>query len=204
MTDISLDQKQCGLLENAAAYVKTIMENDEPGHDFSHIERVVGNARKILAKEPADPFITLMVAYLHDLDDPKLQRKETNLAKKYLDSCDLDSVIKTKILKAISEISFSGQKNGIKITSKEAAIAQDADRLDALGAIGIARTFSFGGHLGRKIYSGRVDDDSSFAHFYQKLFLLVNLMNTKTAKRIAKSRTKYMKKYVRRLARETS
>jgi len=199
-----LDDKQRITLEKTASYVRTIMENDEPGHDFSHIERVVGNTKKILAKEPADSFIALMVAYLHDLDDPKLQRKETDLAKSFLDTCEIDSLAKTQILEAISEISFSGQKKGVTVTSKEAAVAQDADRLDALGAIGIARAFSYGGHMGRKIFSGRTDDASSTAHFYQKLFLLTNLMNTETAKRIARSRTRFMKKYVGRLIKEAS
>jgi len=194
-----MTQTEKDILDKTREYVKKIMSSDTSGHDFHHVERVARNARIILKKEKADHFVVMMACYLHDLDDPKLVRSEKDLTRKYLASCPLDKEKSERILKITEEISFSKQKEGINPSSQEAMIVQDADRLDALGAIGIARCYAYGGHESRPLFTGKRNDDSSTAHFYQKLYVLKDLMNTGTARRIAIKKTRFMKKYVRLL-----
>ena len=194
----ALTENEQNLLEKTAAYVENMMRNDASGHDFHHVRRVVCMTKLLL--EPiasADRFISLMAAYLHDLDDPKLQAQKTTLAHDYLLSLNLDSVVIAKIEAIIDNISFSAHKAGKRVFSIEGMVVQDADRLDALGAIGIARCFAYGASKSRSIYSGAKDDDSSLAHFYQKLLHLEELMNLPQAQAIARERTEFLKDYLK-------
>lgn len=184
------------MLKETARYVESIMKDDATGHDFFHVQRVVKITEIILKKEDADPYVALMAAYLHDLDDPKLNHTDTLLARNYLDRTDQTKDLKNKIIEITENLSFSSHKAGKSVSSIEGMIVQDADRLDALGAIGIARCFAYGGSEHRSIYKGKKDDDSSLAHFYQKLLKLESLMNTAYGKQIARKKTKYMRKYL--------
>jgi len=192
-----LTQTEQILLDKTGAYVESVMKNETTGHDFHHVRRVVGMTKKLLESvSGVDPFISLMSAYLHDLDDPKLQADKTCLAQDYLNSTNIDSAVSDRIMDIIKNMSFSAHKAGRKVASMEGMVVQDADRLDALGAIGIARCFAYGGRKSRSIYRGDKDDDSSLAHFYQKLLNLEELMNLPEAKRIAKARTGYLKVFL--------
>lgn len=184
------------LIKETENYVKRIMTGETTGHDFFHVKRVVNMAMSLLKKENADPFITIMAAYLHDLDDAKLNNTDTMFVRNYLDKTNLDANSKNKIIDITENLSFSAHKSGKTVSSFEGMIVQDADRLDALGAIGIARCFAYGGNNQRSIYKGDKNDDSSIAHFYQKLLKLEKLMNTVQGKSIAVKRTKCIKKYL--------
>jgi len=184
-------------LDEAKDFVIELLSKDTSGHDYHHIRRVVKNAKELLAEEPkADEFVTLMAAWLHDVDDPKISQSVDKRAALFLSSLEVSLKIVERILEIVENISFSKQKNSPKELSLEGKIVQDADRLDALGAIGIARTFAYGGSKGRPIYLGDDDDDSSLAHFHQKLLKLVDLMNTDKAKEIAKKRHELMLLFV--------
>ncbi len=185
------------LIKETSKYVESIMTGETTGHDFFHVQRVVSIATQLIKKENADPFITIMAAYLHDLDDPKLNNTDTMLCRNYLDKTNLESSNKNKIIEITENLSFSAHKSGKTVSSFEGMIVQDADRLDALGAIGIARCFAYGGANQRSIYKGNKNDDSSLAHFYQKLLKLEKMMNTVQAKKIARKRTKVLKNYLK-------
>ncbi|MBN2503894.1 MAG: HD domain-containing protein [Bacilli bacterium] len=191
-----LTQKETAILEQARAYCKKEFSSDTSGHDFQHVLRVVGLTIKMLKHENADPFTTLLAAFLHDLDDPKLISNSISRVDEFLETIDIDDAIKAKVKNIVANVSFTRQMSGNIVDSIEGQIVQDADRLDAMGAIGIARCFAFGGHRNRQIYSGSIDDSSSLAHFYQKLVKLKDLMNTKTGKRIAKIRHKRLESYL--------
>lgn len=186
------------ILASTQEYIKHIFLREGTGHDYYHIERVVINARKILETEKADSFIVELAAWLHDLGDHKLHHgvdRSEELITAYLDRLDLTPPLISRIVEIVSQVSFS---KGNKPTSIEAQIVQDADRLDAIGAIGIARCFAYGGNKNRIIYSPKAEEqkDSSIQHFYDKLFKLKDLMNTESAKRIANHRHTFMESYI--------
>ncbi len=182
------------------------------GHDWFHIDRVRKLAQRIGRAEGSDPFITEMAALLHDLDDWKISGTVSHFpekAKIWLYDLDLESDIALRILQVIEEVSFKGAGVETPVKSVEAAVVQDADRLDAIGAIGIARTFAYGGHKNRLIYDPAIapvihDDFQSYKkstaptinHFYEKLLLLRDRMNTKTAKLFADQRHRFMENYL--------
>ena len=202
------------ILAMTKAYVRKSMEGDS-SHDFLHIERVVRNAREIAKKEKADPFIVEMASLLHDIDDWKFS-KGKDRAKEHLESATLDKKTIAKIMTAINEVSFKGAKVDTTPSSIEGKIVQDADRLDALGAIGIARCFSYGGYKGHAIYDPLIKPrlHSSFSqykkarttsinHFHEKLLLLKDRMNTKSGKKLAKRRHAFMLKFLKEFSKET-
>lgn len=167
----------------AQEYVKKMFENDYSGHDYFHTYRVYEMASRIAMQENADLEIVQLAALLHDVDDIKLSPdtyKNKDNARAFLIKNHVDETTIHIICKIIGEISFAGNDSVIPQTL-EGKCVQDADRLDAIGAIGIARAFA---------YSTTVN------HFYEKLFLLKDMMNTSTAKEIAESREKYMKDYI--------
>ena len=131
--------------------VKKIYELFDASHDWQHIERVLKNAEIILEQEQADAFIVELAVLLHDVSDPKYKKPEEDLEQDILDRLALPDVQRQKIQDIIASVSFKGG-NGKPATSIEAKIVQDADRLDAIGAIGIARAFAYGGAKGRKLY----------------------------------------------------
>lgn len=198
-------------------FLESLVDTDA-AHDLVHTERVVSNARLILKNEKADELITIAAAWLHDCvvlpkNDPHRNRASAMAAKKavnFLREIGYPEIKLPAVGHAIKAHSFSA---GIEPETNEAKIVQDADRLDALGAIGIARCMIVGGKLDRALYdagdpfcSSRTPDDSRFTidHFYSKLFNLPETMNTEAGKTEAAKRVRFMKKYLDELRREIS
>ncbi|WP_053368908.1 HD domain-containing protein [Bacillus sp. FJAT-27245] len=194
------------------------MGEDPTGHDWHHVDRVRKNALKIAEGEAAgDRIIIEIAALLHDIPDEKLNDSAEAGRKKldcFLESLELDETAKQKINEIVYSISFKGG-NGTELPSIEAEIVQDADRLDAIGAIGIARAFAFGGKKGQQIYAPdlgvrekmtldeyRNGKSSSINHFYEKLLKLKDLMNTETAIRMADERQQFMEAFLSQFDRE--
>jgi uncharacterized protein len=186
-------------------FVKQRMYGENSGHDWWHVYRVWKLAKKIAKEEKANTFVVELAALLHDLEDHKFVRKKQNLAEKFLRELKVDEETISKVSYIINNISFS--KNVLKgLKTKEAKVVQDADRIDALGAIGIARCFATGAKLNRPIYDPNIKPNvdlknyqgsqTSINHFYEKLLQLEKLMNTRTGKKIAKERTRFMKQFL--------
>lgn len=200
------------IIQKTADFIAGEFESEGSGHDWFHINRVRKMAIRIGSEEGSDLFITEMAALLHDLDDWKITGSESHLpekAKKWLFDLNVEAAISFRILNVIDEVSYRGAGVETPVKSLEAAVVQDADRLDAIGAIGIARTFAYGGHKNRLIYDPAVapvmhDDFQSYKkstaptinHFFEKLLLLKDRMNTKTAKLIADKRHRFMENYL--------
>ena len=198
------------LIEQTEAYVKEKFENEFSGHDYFHTLRVFNLATKIAKKEGANLEIVQLSALLHDVDDrkisPETYESQAN-ARCFLFSNGVDENTVELICKIIREISF-GANDSVPSTL-EGQCVQDADRLDAIGAIGIARAFAYGGNHNRHMYHPDIlpnpnmtkeeyarSESTTINHFYEKLFKLTALMNTKTAIRIAEAREAYMKEFV--------
>ena len=192
------------ILAQTQAYIKKTFLDEGTGHDYFHIERVVTNAKKILETEDADPFLVELAAWTHDIGDYKLHDgvdKSEKLIRSFLESIQVKEETIVRVLEIVSQVSFS---KGNKPTTIEAEIVQDADRLDAIGAVGIARCFAYGGSVGSILYNpyDNSKDASSVQHFYDKLFRLKDLMNTKTAKQIAEKRHLYMENFIQEFYQE--
>ncbi len=188
-------------------FVRKILGNDESGHDWWHILRVRNLALSIGKMEGADLFIVEMAALLHDVDDWKLRVGLTrkHRAKEWLLDNGIEPEIINKICDVIYKVSFKGANVNTPVTNPECAAVQDADRLDAIGAIGIARTFAYGGSRGRSIYDPDVppvlhNDFEEYKnskaptinHFYEKLLLLKDRMQTKSGRAMAEQRHEFM------------
>ena len=199
------------IIEKTLSYVKEYFENESSGHDYFHTLRVYKMAKNIAAEEKANMNVVLLAALLHDVDDFKLSpttSKNKDNARNFLKNngvldCDIEL-----ICKIIDDVSFKGTDCKIPDTL-EGKIVQDADRLDAIGAIGIARAFAYGGNHNRVMHDPDIKPSlnmneveyrshisTTINHFYEKLFTLKDLMNTKTAIKLAVSREKYMKEYI--------
>lgn len=203
------------MVEKAKRYVKKYMDRDASGHDWYHTERVLHLAQKIADQEKQKADLDMeavqLIALLHDLDDRKLSpRTYDNLdrAREFLYKNDVAADRREMILDSIRKLSFKGTGTTVP-DSTEGKIVQDADRLDAMGAIGIARTFAFGGSRGRAIFDPaqppKLDmseevynrgQSSGINHFYEKLLRLKDLMNTEAGKAIAVQRHRYMENYL--------
>ncbi|HSP22444.1 MAG TPA: HD domain-containing protein [Planococcus sp. (in: firmicutes)] len=194
---------------------RKIYDTFDASHDWQHIERVRKNAGAILAQETADGFLIDIAVLLHDVSDPKYMRDGEDPESEILDSLELTETQKRSIKEIIQSVSFKGG-NGIPPATIEAQIVQDADRLDAIGAVGIARTFAYGGAKGRKLYDWdekprsemteveyRSAPTSSATHFYEKLLLLKNSLNTNAGKQIAEERHQFMLSFLEQLKKET-
>ena len=203
------------IISNTIAFVKEALKNAEGGHDWFHVERVFKNAILITKEEKANVFVISLAALLHDIADPKFHNGNETIgpkkARDFLISENVPKEIGKHVVNIIKHISFKNtfDKKGKEFTSKELEIVQDADRLDAIGAIGIARCFNYGGFKNRPLYDPEIvpnlnmtkeDYKNSSAptinHFYEKLLLLKDQMNTETGKRIALERHKFMEKYL--------
>lgn len=204
------------ILKETAAFVQKKFEKEGTGHDWWHIDRVCTNAVVIAKKEKcADMFIVQLGALLHDIADHKFHHGDEmaggRAAREWLTHAGADADTAEKIAHIVDNVSFT---KGLGVTScmrsLEGKIVQDADRLDAIGAIGIARVFAYGGHKGRLIYDPSEDTrkittsdqykkgaDSSIHHFYEKLVHLKDLMNTKTGKMMAKKRHAFLIAYLK-------
>lgn len=201
------------LIKKTEAFAQKALAGEGTGHDWWHIERVLNNAKLIAKSEKADWFVVALAVLLHDVGDRKVINKEEDdytIAETFLRRHKIDEAVITHVMFIIENMSFSksvGKKKTHNL-SPEFLIVQDADRLDAMGAIGIARAFAYGGSKSRPLYdptykaqkftstkSYRSAKSSSFHHFEEKLFKLKDLMNTKTAKKIAARRHVFMEKY---------
>lgn len=180
----------------AIEYISVLFEGNSGGHDSDHTLRVYHLAMQIAETEPScNPGIVALVALLHDVDDHKLFNTTDNAnARTFLSRQRIDDSISDRICLAINEVSFS-KNRGKKPSTIEAMIVQDADRLDAMGAIGIARTFAYGGEHGRPL-------SASIAHFHEKLLLLKDTMNTSAGKALASSRHAFLETFLARLEEE--
>lgn len=199
------------LVQNATKFIKAVFQNDFSGHDFFHSMRVYRTAVNIAEAEHADMAVVALAALLHDVDDRKLSpmtaEKKENAARFMRSQSVPESEIR-QVCQIIDEVSFKGT-DSVRPSTPEGKCVQDADRLDALGAIGIARTFAYGGSHHRAIYDPELpprtamnqaqyysSKSTSLNHFYEKLFLLEGMMNTETGKAIARKRTQYMQQFV--------
>lgn len=194
-------------------FVKEQLENAEGGHDWFHIERVYKNSMLIARDEKVDIFVVQLGALLHDIADSKFHDGDEtvgpNLARTFLFSLNVDSKVIEHVINIIENISFKGGNEAQKFKSLELDVVQDADRLDALGAIGIARTFNYGGFKNRTLFDPSIkpnlnmskeeyksSDAPTINHFYEKLLLLKDKINTKTGKQIAEKRHQFMELYL--------
>ena len=198
-------------VKKAMKYAKNYFKEEYSGHDFYHTLRVYNNAMLIAKSEECDLEIVSLSALLHDVDDYKIVGEESDKlknAKTFLNSINYSQDKINFICKIISQISFKVSETQVPDTI-EGKIVQDADRLDAIGAIGIARAFAFGGNHKTPIHDPEIKvrdnmsvdeykkkDGTTINHFYEKLLLIKDLMNTETAKEIAEHRHNYMKEYL--------
>ncbi|WP_394340400.1 HD domain-containing protein [Jejuia pallidilutea] len=202
------------ILKKTITFVKQTLANAEGGHDWFHIERVYKNSMLIAKSEPVDEFVVALGALLHDIADSKFYNGDESigpkLAREFLFKQNVDSAIIEHVVQIIKNISFkSGLEGKQKFKSAELDVVQDADRLDAIGAIGIARTFNYGGFKNRAIYNPEIPPNLNMTkeaykastaptinHFYEKLLLLKDKMNTKTGKSLAVKRHEFMQAYL--------
>lgn len=184
------------LIRDAIEYVSALLGKNSGGHDNTHSLRVYKNALRIAEKEPdCDMTVVSLAAILHDVDDHKLFDHENNEnACAFMTGKGVPDTLIEKICRVINSVSFS-KNRGKKPDTLEGMIVQDADRLDALGAIGIARTFAYGGEHGRSI-------DESIQHFYDKLLVIRDELNTSAAKEIAVKRHEFLEAYITELKEE--
>ena len=203
------------LIETTINFVKNELKNAEGGHDWFHIERVYKNALLIAKNEPVDITIVSLAALLHDIADPKFNNGDETIgprvASEFLLKQNVSSEIIEHVTQIIENMSFKNSFDlNTSFTSKEMEVVQDADRLDAIGAIGIARCFNYGGFKDRPLYNPEIPPNQNMTkaeykasnsptinHFYEKLLLLKDQMNTKTGKRIALERHKYMEGFLK-------
>ncbi len=194
-------------------FVRTTLQNAEGGHDWWHIHRVHTNAKLIAATENCDLLTVELAALLHDIADSKFHNGDEEIgpatAGNFLHSINVDEHVIVHVQQIIRHISFKSGFDNLSFQSPELSIVQDADRLDAIGAIGVARAFSYGGFKGREIYNPEIEPNlnmskeeyknttaPSINHFYEKLLLLKNKMNTTTGKKLAEQRHAFMEAYL--------
>ncbi|MGS2725583.1 HD domain-containing protein [Psychroserpens sp. BH13MA-6] len=196
-------------IEATKTFVQNTLKDAEGGHDWFHIQRVYHNALLISKRESVNTFVVALAALLHDIADSKFHNGDETIgpqmARTFLFQLNIDSKVIEHVVHIIENISFKGGNETQQFRSPELDVVQDADRLDALGAIGIARTFNYGGYKNRKLFDPSIKpklDMSKEAykastaptinHFYEKLLLLKDRMNTETGKAIATKRHNYM------------
>ena len=184
------------VIVDAEAYIREVFASDSSGHDVAHTLRVCRMAEEIACHEGAEVTIVKLAALLHDVDDHKLSpdtADDKSRAAAFLRSHGMDERNVERILRIIDQVSFS--RNTLPPDTLEGKCVQDADRLDAMGAIGVARTFAFGGAHGRAIYDPE-DDRCSIAHFYEKLLLLKDRMNTPSGRKMAEERHRFLQYFL--------
>ena len=210
---LPLKMTQQEILQKTREYVKEKLSGEGTGHDWFHIERVVHNALNIAEGEKnVDIFLVELGALLHDIADSKFypEGEDEKRIREWLESLDVEKKIIDEVVHIVQSVSFKGGKNPVQPNTIEAKTVQDADRLDALGAIGIARAFTYGGHKGRPLYdpeikpieyedtaSYRKSDAPTINHFYEKILKLKGLMNTENGKEMALGRHKFIEEYLK-------
>ncbi|MDC6390901.1 HD domain-containing protein [Maribacter sp. PR1] len=204
------------IIEETITFVKETLQNAEGGHDWFHIKRVFQNSMLIAKDEKVDILVVSLAALLHDIADAKFydgdEKIGPKMANNFLNSLNVPKKTIRHVVKIIKYISFKnslGKSKKKPFNSKELEVVQDADRLDAIGAIGIARAFNYGGYKNREIYNPEIAPNLNLTkkaykkskaptinHFYEKLLLLKDKMNTETGKRLAESRHQFMLAYL--------
>ncbi|WP_411842261.1 HD domain-containing protein [Salinicoccus sp. HZC-1] len=203
---------ESSIVKQAQEIIRDFHMEDLTGHDYWHVIRVYNNALHIQSEEGGNLFVIQMAALFHDFIDYKLTDNENGQIEKvkaFLKDHEVDEETIKHIIYAMQSVSYKGGNNPVKPRSLEDKIVQDADRLDALGAVGIARTFIFGGNKGHELYNPEVqprenmtfetyrnEDNTMINHFYEKLLKLKELMNTHTAKKLADERHGFMEAYL--------
>ncbi len=202
------------IIDKTIIFVKQQLQNAEGGHDWFHIERVYKNSLRIAKTENCNETVVQLGALLHDIADSKFHNGDETLgpkvARNFLESEKVSQSVVNEVINIIENISFKGGNFDKKFTSKELEIVQDADRLDAIGAIGIARTFNYGGFKNRQLYNPEIlpnlkmtkeeyknNNAPTINHFYEKLLLLKDKMNTVTGKKMAQERHHYMENFLK-------
>ncbi|OYU80944.1 MAG: phosphohydrolase [Flavobacterium sp. BFFFF1] len=201
------------LIQTTISFVKEKLKDAEGGHDWFHIERVYKNSLLIAKDEKCDLLIVQLGALLHDIADSKFHGGDENVgpetARTFLEGQGVDESTMVQVISIIENISFKGGNFEKKFDSIELQIVQDADRLDAIGAIGVARTFNYGGFKNRPIYNPDIQPVLNMSkdayknntaptlnHFYEKLLLLKDKMNTSTGKKLAQQRHEFMESFL--------
>ncbi|MGH1387289.1 HD domain-containing protein [Kordia sp.] len=201
------------IIAKTISFVQETLANAEGGHDWFHIERVYKNSLLIAKEETVDEFIVSLGALLHDIADSKFHNGDETVgpkvARNFLESIAVAEDVIVHVENIITNISFKGGNFDQQFTSPELDVIQDADRLDAIGAIGIARCFNYGGFKDRKLYDPEIKPNLNMTkeeykksttptinHFYEKLLLLKDKMNTKTGQKIAEQRHAYMEQFL--------
>ncbi|WMI68844.1 HD domain-containing protein [Mangrovimonas sp. YM274] len=201
------------IIANTKTFVQAQLSKAEGGHDWFHILRVYNNAAHIGKTEPVDLFVVQLGALLHDIADSKFHDGDETvgpkIAREFLFNQNVDSAVIEHVVNIISHISFKGGNEIQTFKSPELGVVQDADRLDAIGAIGIARCFNYGGFKNRKLFDPEIKPNlnmskeeykastaPSINHFYEKLLLLKDRMNTQTGRQIAEQRHAFMEQYL--------
>ncbi len=214
-----LETERRELMDRTARYVRTTLSGEGSGHDWWHSYRVWKTAQRIGQSEGADLVVVELAALLHDIADWKAHGGDSTVgpqaAKQWLVSLQLDTSIIDHVCQIVADISFKGAGVEQPALSREGRVVQDADRLDAIGAIGIARAFAYGGAKGRLIHDPDVKPvqhqtaeaylrsvGTTVNHFYEKLLLLTDRMNTETGRAIAEKRHRFMEEYLRRFFEE--
>jgi uncharacterized protein len=200
-------------IDQTIAFVKKELENAEAGHDWFHVERVWKTAKKIAKEENIDPIIVEFAALLHDIADAKFHNGDEEIgpekAGKFLNSIGIEKEIIIHVQNIIRNMSFKSSLGAVSFSSKEMDVVQDADRLDAIGAMGIARAFTYGGYKNRTLYDPEIKPNlnqskeeykntsaPTINHFYEKLLLLKDKMNTASGKKMAEARHHFMQQYL--------
>lgn len=208
------------IIEETIVFVKETLKGAEGGHDWFHIQRVFKNTLLIAKDEKVDVLVVSLGALLHDIADAKFNGGDETvgpkMAMEFLTSLEVDEKIVDHVVKIIENISYKSSLDSKKLfTSKELQVVQDADRLDAIGAIGIARAFNYGGYKNRELYNPEIAPNLQMTkeeykkskaptinHFYEKLLLLKDKMNTDSGKKLAEKRHQFMLEYLKQFYKE--
>lgn len=201
------------ILSKTENYVRQKLEGEGSGHDWWHIHRVRNTALKLGREENADLFVTELAALLHDIADHKFHGGDEEIgpatARNWLKDLDVEESIINHVSDIIRDVSFKGADVETPMKTIEGKVVQDADRLDAIGAIGIARAFAYGGYKGRELHNPDIPPEKhesfekykkstgpTLNHFYEKLFLLKDRMNTDSGRKLAEERHQFMEEFV--------
>ena len=207
------------VVENCIEYVKSVLANAESGHDWFHVERVWRMSKIIAKTEKCNLLVVELGALLHDIADPKFHNGDENLglelSRNFLTTQNLPQDVIQKIVFIVENVSFSKSLDNSGNSSIELFIVQDADRLDAIGAIGVARTFNYGGYRNRKLYDPatpptvyknksdyRKNESPTINHFYEKLLKLKDMMRTEKGKFLAEERHLFMEEFLKQFYKE--
>lgn len=208
-----LNENEREIIEKTVQFVKRTLAGAEGGHDWFHTQRVWNNAKLIAGSEDVNPFVVELAALLHDIANAKFHDGNEAIGAettgRFLKSLNVSEDIVGHVVHIVRNMSFRKQLDGVVFSSPEMLVVQDADRLDAIGAVGIGRAFSFGGFKNRAMYDPDIKPETNITgetyrnsnaptinHFYEKLLLLKDMMNTETAKRIAANRHLVMERFL--------